>query len=119
MSMAGKTESPNYWVNQRDKMGIARTSRNMAGFQTVVSLRHGHCELESKPHLNKIVSKRRCAIVKQCVSVRLLANVLFSRICMYKNIARPSSGSGSVERLKRSDRSSYSLRERGNAIVTR
>jgi len=49
MSMAGKTESPNYWVYQRDKMGIARISKDMAEFQTVVSLRHGHCELESKP----------------------------------------------------------------------
>ena len=89
MPMAGKTELPNYWVNQRDKMGIARTPRNMVGFQAVVSLRHEHCAPESKRRVNNNVSTRRCAMVKQCVSVPLFVNVLFSRMCMYRNIARP------------------------------
>ena len=89
MSMAGKTESSNYWANQREKMGIARTSRNMAGFQTVVSLRHEHCAPESKRRVNNNVSTRSRAIIQRYAPVLLIANVLFSRICMYRNTARP------------------------------
>ena len=89
MSMAGKTESSNNCVNQRDTMGIARTSKNMAETQTLVSLRHGHCELEVKPSLDNDVSTQSCAIIQWCSPVFLFVNVLFSRICMYRDIARP------------------------------